>query len=63
MNMLISFLTIVLPRVPELTQLFRDAFKQVGGTEEDFNEILAKNQRDIDRLADPDSFRKTGKRS
>lgn len=63
MNMLLSFLTIILPRVPELTGMFRDAFKQVGGNEEDFDKILEQNQKQIDRLADPDSFRTKGKRS
>lgn len=55
--MLLQFLTIVLPQVPGLTNMFREAFKSIGGNEADFDAILAKNQIDIDRLADPDSFR------
>ena len=58
MPALIQFLTIVLPKVPELASLFRSAFTQVGGSEEDFDKILDDNQKDIDRLKNPDSFRK-----
>lgn len=57
MSALLSFLTIVLPQVPHLSQMFRDAFVKVGGEGADFDAILAANQKDIDRLKDPDSFR------
>ena len=57
MKALLAFLTIVLPKAPELAGLFRNAFVKVGGTEADFDAILDANQKDIDRLGDPDSFR------
>lgn len=47
----------ILNRVPELVGLFRNAFRQIGGDENDLEAILAANQKNIDRLGDPDSFR------
>lgn len=57
MTVLLSFLSIVLPQAPQLAAMFRDAFTKVGGEGSDFDKILADNQKDIDRLGDPDSFR------
>jgi len=47
----------VLSRAPELAAQFRAAFVKVGGDGADFDKILADNQVDIDKLADPDQFR------
>lgn len=63
MTALLKFLTIVLPQVPHLAAMFRAAFTRVGGTEDEFDAILAENQKDIDRLADPDSFRQAPPKS
>lgn len=64
MKTLLTFLGLVMPqlgpvlmRLPELASLFRSAFTRVGGDESEFDAILAANQKDIDRLAEPDSFR------
>ena len=57
MNALLAFLKIVLPQAPQLTSMFRAAFAKVGGTDADFDQILENNQKDIDRLGEPDSFR------
>lgn len=68
MSTLLAFLAIIIPQVPKLaglTQLpalltlFKSTFERVGGDGADFDQILADNQLDIDRLGDPDSFRKT----
>lgn len=65
MKTLLRFLTLLLPelkplidRSPELLSAVKRAFQKVGGNEEDLNKILEENQKDIDRLGDPDSFRK-----
>jgi len=69
MKTLVTFLGLVMPQLapvlagaPELVGLFRHAFKKVGGKDADFDAILAANQKDIDRLKNPDSFRTKGPR-
>lgn len=57
MNALLAFLTVVLPQAPQLASLFRSAFVQVGGSEADFDRILAENDIDIAKLGNPDQFR------
>lgn len=57
LNAFIPAATPILARVPELVGLIRSAFQKVGGTDADIDAILAANQKDIDRLGDPDSFR------
>ncbi len=58
-----AFLQIFLPQLAalgpalQLIPMARAAFQKVGGTDADFDKILADNQIDIDRLGDPDSFR------
>jgi hypothetical protein len=62
LSVLMPQLAPILPRVPELVNLIRGAFTRVGGKDADLDKILAANQIDIDRLADPDSFRNKGPR-
>lgn len=57
MPLLLNFLTILLTRAPELAAVMRGPFVEVGGTEADFDKMLADNQIDVDRLKNPDSFR------
>jgi len=57
MNVLLQFLALLLTRAPELTPIAKDVFREVGGDEAELDAILAANQKDIDRLKDPDSFR------
>ncbi len=61
MSALLAFLTKFLPLLakyaPGLIVQARDIFKSVGGEDADFDQILADNQKDIDKLANPDQFR------
>lgn len=69
MTALVAFLSILAPQLvkyaplaehlPGLFAMLKTAFTRVGGVGADFDKILVDNQIDIDRLADPDSFRKT----
>ena len=47
----------VVAAAPEVIRLLKGAFTKIGGDEADLDRILAENQIDIDRLANPDSFR------
>lgn len=65
MKTLLSFLGLVMPQLgpvllqlPELGRLFHSAFTRVGGTDAQLKAVLAANKIDIDRLANPDSFRR-----
>ena len=65
MKTLMTFLSLVMPQLapvlmatPDLINQFRNAFKKVGGKDKDFDAILAENQIQIDRLQNPDSFRR-----
>lgn len=57
MPLLLNFLTLLLTRAPDLAAVVRGPFMEVGGTDADFDAILAANQKDIDRLGNPDQFR------
>lgn len=63
MTTLLLFLTRLLPilaaEAPALITQVKQIFvhPEIGGDAAKFDEVLAANQKDIDRLADPDSFR------
>jgi hypothetical protein len=63
MPALTLFLTRLLPllvtHAPSIISQVRGIFTapEIGGDPDKFDEVLAANQKDIDRLAKPDSFR------
>lgn len=63
MPTLVLFLTRLLPilaaNAPSLISQVRGIFThpEIGGDPDKFDEVLAANQKDIDRLGNPDSFR------
>ena len=64
MKTLTAFLSLVLPQLgpillqaPQLAALFRDAFKRVGGTDEELDKLLDENKKLIDKLGNPDAYR------
>lgn len=58
MTLLLQFLSLLLTRAPEIEATARSVFREVGGTDAELDAALAENQRAIDRLKDPDSFRR-----
>lgn len=66
MTALLPFIKLLLPEIlkvaadrgPEIVAAFRRVFAKVGGDDADFDAILAENDEDIARLADPDNFRR-----
>lgn len=50
-------LAVIGPAAAQLIPMARAAFQKIGGTEADFDKILADNQIEIDKLKNPDSFR------
>lgn len=64
MKTLKAFISLVLPQLgpilqqaPQLLALFRDAFRRVGGTDAELDELLDENKKLIDKLGAPDAYR------
>lgn len=60
MNKVLQLLAIVIPQLTGLgnaVTILRAAFTRIGGSEDELNAALDANQKDIDRLGNPDGFR------